>query len=280
LQPGYFGLMSGTISEPPTIGAKLATLMPGNPAAGRAAIQGLVCLFDPETGAPAAILDAAAITTTRTAAASGFATRLLARPDAASHGIFGTGALVPAHVDAIHAARPSVARTLIWGRDPAKAQAVAQREAARTGRPVEAVQDPELAARCDIVSTMTAATEPVLRGAWLQAGAHLNLVGPHRPDQREADTKTVTRSRVYVDLLDSALREAGELLIPIAEGVFSKEAIVGEIGQVAAGSCAGRTTATQITLYKSLGIVAQDLFAAQAVLERAWRGRRGVAVAF
>ena len=124
------------------------------------------------------------------------------------------------------------------------------------------------------------AAQPVLQGAWLRDGAHVNLIGAHRPVDREADTATIARSSVYVDLMQSAMNEAGDLLIPIAEGAFARERIVGELGQLAAGQIAGRTNAAQITLFKSLGIVAQDLFAAWAVLQRAEAAGIGTLVAF
>jgi ornithine cyclodeaminase len=265
----YFLLMPGCVTQPDSVGAKLATIVPDNAAAGRPTIQALIVLFDAATGAPSALIDGTSVTTIRTAAVSGLATRLLSRTDATSHGVFGTGALAPAHIDAIRAVRPGIERVLIWGRSFDKARELANRESQRTGCQVDAVADPAEAAACDVVSMLTAAKEPVLKGEWLQAGAHLNLVGPHSPTEREADTLAITRSRVYVDMLEGALRESGDLLIPIGEGAFSREGIVGEIGQVVLGQVAGRRSSSEITLYKSLGVVTQDLFAAQAIVERA-----------
>jgi ornithine cyclodeaminase len=277
---GVLGLMPGATLEPEALGAKIGTIYPGNTAAGRKAIQGIVCLFDPATGAPAVVLDATTITTLRTAAASGLATRLLARADSRTHGIFGTGALVPAHIDAVQAARPQITRVLIWGRDAGKARALARLESARTGCDVRAVDEPAEAAACDVVTTVTAASQPVVRGRWLAGGAHLNLVGAHRPDDREADTEAITRGSVYVDSLDAALREAGELLIPIAEGALRAEQIVGEIGALASGAIAGRTRHDAITVYKSLGTVVQDLFVADRVARLAVAVQAGQTVPF
>jgi ornithine cyclodeaminase len=129
-----------------------------------------------------------------------------------------------------------------------------------------------------VVSTVTTANEPVLGGECLRPGCHVNLVGVHTPDAREADTEAVRRARVYVDLMESAMNEAGDLLIPIAEGAISKAHILGEIGQVLAGTVPGRTGASDITLYKSLGIVAQDLFAAAHIYARALADGAGVEV--
>ena len=125
---------------------------------------------------------------------------------------------------------------------------------------------------------MTAATEPVLKGEWLRPGIHVNLVGAHTPDAREADTAAVRRSRVYVDLMESAMNEAGDLLIPIGKGAIDTAHILGEIGQVLTGAVPGRTGDADITLYKSLGIVAQDLFAAAHIYARALEDGVGVEV--
>jgi ornithine cyclodeaminase len=277
---GYFFAMPGSAQHPALDGAKVLTLLPANPAAGRPTIQGVVLLFDHATGAPQALIDGAEITAMRTAAASGLATQLLARADAASHGVLGIGVQAGVHIDAIQVARPGVAEVRVWGRDAASAQAFALAQSARTGLRVLAVHDAALACACDIVSVVTGATQPVLQGAWLQPGAHVNLVGAHQRTHREADTAAITRAAVYVDLMASALSEAGDLLIPIDEGAFDSTRIVGEIGQLAAGQVPGRAGDQQITLYKSLGVVAQDLFAAWATLQRALAEGQGVTVPF
>jgi ornithine cyclodeaminase/alanine dehydrogenase-like protein (mu-crystallin family) len=261
--------MPGLAADPDMIGCKVATIFPHNPARGRPAIQGCVLMFDCDTGAPTAIIDGAAVTILRTAATSGLATRLLANPSPRSHGILGTGALASTHIDAIQAARPSIDDVLIWGRDRTKAAAMAEIESKRTGLRIRATDSIKEAAQSDIVSTLTAAGEPILRGAWLKAGAHINLVGAHSATAREADTDAVTRSSIWVDLLASALAEAGEILIPISEGAFDADDIKGEIGHVQAGTAPGRSSSEEITIYKSVGIVAQDLFAARAIHDRA-----------
>ena len=277
---GLMATMPGSSRTPAVDGVKLVTLMPANPAAGRAAVQGVVVLFDPVTGAPVALLEGAEITALRTAAVSGLATCLLARPDASSHGILGAGVQARMHIDAIHAARPRVREVRVWGRDHARTMAFAVRESTRTGLIVRAVPSAQEAAECDIVSTTTGAALPVLAGHWLYDGTHVNLVGAHRPAEREADTATITRTSVYVDLMESAMNEAGDLLLPIAEGAFTRDRIVGELGQLAAGHIPGRTSAAQLTLFKSLGVVAQDLFAAWAVLQRAIEADAGTVVDF
>jgi ornithine cyclodeaminase len=276
---GYFILMPGEMREPPYYGAKIVGLHPGNPAGGRPAVQGFVTLFDRTTGTPAALMDGAEITAIRTAAASALATRELARKDASSHGIFGAGVQAASHLDSVRCIR-GIEEVLVWARNPEKALQFAHKHAERTGIRVSAVRDPAEAGACDIVSLVSNSPEPVLRGEWLQAGAHLNLVGAHEPHDREADSDAVARSCIYVDSRQGALHEAGDILIPISEGRIGESDIAGEIGEVLLGNVPGRRGQQQVTLYKSLGIVAQDLFAAEHVLSKARATGRGQAVEF
>lgn len=275
----YFILMPGALPDPLLYGAKIVSLHPGNPGQGRPAVQGFVTLFDGGTGRPAALIDGAEITRIRTAAASALATRTLSRPDARSHGILGAGVQAASHLEAIACVR-GIERTLVWARDFRKAQQFAAEQSRRVGFEVTAVEYPEQVAACDIVSAVTNAAEPVLQGAWLQPGAHLNLVGSHEANHREADTEAVTRSAIFVDSRRGALSEAGDLLIPMDEGRLSPGDLVGEIGEVLAGAAPGRRNPRQITLYKSLGIVAQDLFAAAHVLQAAQQAGAGLTIDF
>jgi ornithine cyclodeaminase len=275
----YFILMPGSMTGSPVYGAKVVSLHPGNPAAGRPAVQGFVTLFDGGTGSPVALIDGAEITRIRTAAASALATRELARPDAATHGVLGAGVQAASHLEAIACVR-DIGQVLVWARDLGKARQFAAEQRQRIGREVTAVESAAQAAACDIVSLVTNSPEPVLRGAWLQPGAHLNLVGSHEAGHREADTEAVTRAAVYVDSRRGALSEAGDILIPISEGLMSADDIIGELGEVLTGAAPGRQNDRQITLYKSLGIVAQDLFAAEHVLGRAQAEGVGTPIGF
>ena len=274
---GSFGLMPGSTLDPPFFGAKVISLLPDNPAKGRPMVQGYVSLFDHETGKPVALIEGASVTAIRTAAASGLATRELARKDAQTHGIFGTGVQAITHIDAVNCVR-DIGEILVWGRDAEKTRQFARQQSERVKTDVRATDDPAEAAACDVVSTVTAATRPILKGEWLRPGCHLNLVGVHTPEAREADTRAIERSRVYVDLMESAMNEAGDLLVPIGEGAIDRAHVLGEIGQVLAGELEGRTADTDITLYKSLGIVAQDLFAAAHIYARALEDGAGVEV--
>ena len=274
---GSLGLMPGSTLDPPFFGAKVISLRFDNPAKGLPTVQGYVSLFDHGTGTPVALIEGSSVTAIRTAAASGLATRELARQDARTHGIFGTGVQAVTHIDAVSSVR-GIGRVIVWGKDAGKTRRFAAQQAVRTGLEVRATEDPAEAAACDVVSTVTAATEPVLMGEWLQPGSHVNLVGVHTPDAREADTATVRRSRVYVDLMESAMNEAGDLLVPLGEGAISAAHILGEVGQVLTGAVPGRTAEADITLYKSLGIVAQDLYVAAHIYARAREDGAGVEV--
>lgn len=261
--------MPGATARPAAFGSKLLGYFPGNTT--RPMIQGVIILFDAATGAPAAIADAVSVTALRTAAASGLATRLLARKDATTLAILGTGVQAEYHLRAMRAVRP-ITRVLVWGRSREKAEAFAgrHRAGAGAGADVTAAADAKTAVeQADIVCTVTASSLPVLEGRWLKPGAHLNLVGAFTPATREADTEAIRRSRIFVEIREFALREAGELVIPIGEGVITADHVAGEIGEVVAGTVAGRTRPDEITAYKSLGNVAQDLATAAFACEQA-----------
>jgi ornithine cyclodeaminase len=263
----YFAVMPGSLANPLVYGAKVISLHPANAAAGRPTIQGFVALFDHQTGEPIALVDGAEITAMRTAAVSGLATRLLARPDAATLGLFGYGVQATSHLEAICAVR-KIEEVRVWGRSFERSREFAEQHSKSTSARIVAIEDPSAAAACDVVCTITAAAEPILRGQWIKPGAHINLVGAHAPTAREADTALITAARVYVDSLDSGFTEAGDILLPLKEGAIERSHVLGELGAVLAGRVAGRTSPKDITVYKSLGIVAQDLVAAHAVYQK------------
>lgn len=260
----HFGVMPGSLASPLIYGVKIVSLHPANTAAGRPSLQGLVALFDHHTGQPLAVIDGGEITTLRTGASSGLATRLLARPDSSTLGLFGSGVQAASHLEAICAVRP-IKQVRVWSRGWEHACAFAERHRNRFQCDIVPVREPRAAAACDIVCAVTSASEPVIFGDWLRAGAHVNLVGAHTPKTRESDTALIKRGSLYVDSLKSALTEAGDILIPIEEHAIDDSHIVGEIGALMTGRIAGRTTAEQITVYKSVGVVAQDLAAAHAI---------------
>lgn len=263
--PGkLFALMPGGLGAGQPFGAKVITAFSDPERPGRSAHRGVVILFDPDTGDVRAIGDAGTITEIRTACATAVATDALARPDARTLGILGCGALASSHLRALTLVRP-IERVLVWGRDADKADAFARRAADETGLSVH-VADARDAASADIVTTVTGATTPVLFGEWIRPGTHVNLVGSSQAGPVEVDTALVARSRYIVDSRRSALAAAAEFIVARAEGAVGDDHIVGEIGDVIGGAVEGRQHPDQITAYKSLGHIVQDLAALKLLL--------------
>ncbi|MGA0602755.1 ornithine cyclodeaminase family protein [Caulobacter sp. KR2-114] len=262
-----FGIMPGALGEDAAYGAKLISVYPENFDRGLPSHQGVVILFDPESGAPTCVADAGAITAIRTAAASAVATDALARPDATRLAILGYGEQAATHARAIRQVRPIEAVT-VWGRSADRAAAFAARMQAELGVPFTAAASAEAAvAAADIVCTVTAAREPVLLGAWVRDGAHINVVGSGFAGPSEIDNALVVRARFIADSRESVLAQGAEFLNAKAAGLVGDEHVVGEIGQVLAGEIPGRQSADEVTIYKSLGHVVQDLASTQALLK-------------
>jgi ornithine cyclodeaminase/alanine dehydrogenase-like protein (mu-crystallin family) len=248
------------------IGIKLVTVFPGNAAANLPSVMGAYLLLDGKTGEPVALLDGPALTARRTAAASALAARYLARPDCERLLVVGTGALAPHLVEAHAAVRP-IRNVLIWGRDKAKAAALAQRLDRRTLK-VVATDDLEGAVRgAHVISCATLSKEPLIRGSWLPLGVHVDLVGGFTPEMREADDEAVRRARVFVDTRAGACKEAGDIVQPLANGRLTEDDIAGDLFDLARGSRAGRRFYDQITLFKSVGTALEDLAAAKLVVD-------------
>lgn len=277
---GMMGNMPGYLAEPECFGIKLVSLIPRNKPPHHSSHLGVVLLFEAEHGEPVALLDAAEITALRTAAASGMATRLLARADAGDLAIIGAGEQARSHLTAMLAVR-ALRRVRVWARDAAKAQDFAAREGAVHGIAIEtSASVAQAVAGADLVCTVTKAREPILGGEWLAPGVHLNVVGSSVARAAEIDTAAVVRARFFVDRRESTLNEAGEFLQALRAGAITQEHIVGEIGEVANATVAGRTAPGDITLYKSLGIAPQDLAAAHYILEKAQAAQRGQVIEF
>lgn len=259
------GLMPGAMPELGRFGLKAVSLYTEAPRHGLSSHQGMMLLFDDTTGQALAVLDCHTLTRLRTAAASAVATRALARPESKSLAIIGTGDLAVPHIEAISLVR-RIERITIWGRSPDKAQAVAQQvsgPAVTVARTIE-----EAVAEADIVCTLTASTTPILEGRWLKSGQHLNLVGASIRAAREADDDVVARGWFIADARAHALSQAGELRHAIEQGRVGEDHLKGEIGEVLAGRVPRRAAPDQITIYKSLGHVAQDIAVAEAALGR------------
>jgi ornithine cyclodeaminase len=232
-------------------------------------ILGAVILFDTQHGLLRAIVDGTAVTAIRTAAVSGVATRLLAREDAGDLAIIGAGTQARTHLEAMLNVR-IIWRVRVFSLPLEGATEFARRESKRHGIEVEVKEAAQEAVEgADLICTTTTAKKPVLQGAWIAPGAHINAVGAFQPATRELDTAAVVQARLYVDRRESALNEAGEFLIPKQEGVISDDHIVGELGEVLIGKVPGRCSPNEITLFKSLGIAVEDLAAAHYVLKKA-----------
>lgn len=275
------GLMPAYRSEPEACwGLKVIALVPGNPARGLDTHQGAVVLFDGETGQVRAVMNASAITAIRTAAVSGVATRLLAREDASRLAIIGAGVQARKHLEAM-AAVLDLESARVYSLRPLHAQTLAAEASARYAFPVEVAASAEEALRgADVVVTATTSAEPVLRREWLAVGAHVNAVGSCFPTARELDTATVAAASLFVDRRESALNEAGDVLIPIQEGAIGPEHVRGELGEVLVGKIAGRTAPDELTVFESLGIAVEDLASAQFLLHRAAETGVGLTVEF
>jgi ornithine cyclodeaminase/alanine dehydrogenase-like protein (mu-crystallin family) len=274
---GALGMMPGFLDEPARFGIKLVSLFPGNTARGLSTHLGVYVLYEAETGQPLAILEAGALTAIRTAAASVVATRALARPESRCLAIVGTGEQARAHIESFQAVRPFES-IRIWGRDADRAQRLAHDCEGLGGARVTASTDLRaVLAEADVVCTVTSAREPLLTGGDLRPGMHLCLVGSSFPDRREVDDDCVARARFFVDYRESARAQAGELKHAIEAGRVTFEGhVVAEIGEVLAGQTAGRRSPDEVTIYKSLGVAAQDLAAAAVVHRRAVETGAGV----
>jgi len=254
--------MPGASLDDAAFGAKLVSVYPDNFERGGRSHQGVVILFDGETGAPAAVLEAGEITAIRTAAASAAATDALARADASRLAVLGYGEQARRHVEAIRYVRPIEAVT-VWGRSREKAEAFAG------GAGAEACATAEEAVKgADIICTVTAAQEPILRSEWVADGTHINAVGSSRAGPAELDSPLVSRARFFADHRQGVLAQGAEFLNALEAGLISEDHLLGEIGEVFAGALPGRTAAADVTIYKSLGSVVQDLAAARHVLGR------------
>jgi ornithine cyclodeaminase/alanine dehydrogenase-like protein (mu-crystallin family) len=264
-----FGIMPGAMGARAPFGAKLISVFPENFSRGIQSHQGLVILFDPENGAPVCVVHAGEITAIRTAAASAVATDALARKDARRLALLGYGEQAGTHARAIPKVR-YLESIVVWGRSPERARNFAQRMEAELGLPVAAVGDVrEAVAEADIICTVTAAAEPILKGDWVRPGTHVNVVGSGYAGPAEVDNDLVVRSRFIADSREGVLEQGAEFLRAKAAGLVGDEHIVAEIGQVLAGEIEGRCSPEEITVYKSLGHIVQDLASAWALYSQA-----------
>jgi alanine dehydrogenase len=276
MMPGQIGTGPGSAPAASIAGIKVITLFPGNRERGEESHRGAVLLFETDLGRPIAYLDAAAITAVRTAAVSALATRLLARDDAGDLALLGAGVQAHWHLAALREVR-ALRRVRVWSRRPESARSFAAAQSAAHGLTVEAVPTAAAAVRgADLVCTVTAAREPVLAGADLSPGAHVNAVGACTPAARELDSAAVAGARLFVDRRESTLNESGDFLVPLREGAIGADHIQAELGDLLAGSAEGRRGGSEVTLFKSLGLAVEDLAAAHHVYQQALLLGRGL----
>ena len=278
-EQSLMGLMPAHRSSPePAYGLKTVCIFPGNPARGLDAHQGGVMLFDGETGELRALIDASAVTSIRTAAVSAVATRALARTNSRVLAILGSGVQARAHLEAMAAVEP-FDEARVWSRTAEHAQAFAAE--AQTSFPVEAVDGAEAAVRgADVVVTVTSARDPIVELDWLAPGAHVNAVGSSIPAARELDAATIAAAALFVDSRESIVNESGEYLRAVEEEGIGPDHIRAELGEVLAGSSAGRGSDDELTVFDSVGLAAEDLAAAEFLYRRARSEGAGAVVPF
>ncbi len=269
--PAFVGAGAETTdAEPGTLAIKIVTVFSDNPSKyGEPTIQGVVLLHDARTGKPLALMDAEQLTAMRTGAASGVATKTLARPDAAVASILGSGVQAGTQLLGICTVRP-IQRAWVFSLQPDQDLAFAARMSRLLGIEVARAPDIRTAVEsADVICTATNSSTPLFDGAWLQPGTHINGIGSYTRTMRELDTTTMLRSRVYVDGQAAAQTEAGDIVIPIAEGAMTYDHVIGEIGAVLLGRAPGRQAPADITVFKSVGMAVQDAVTAPIVYTRA-----------
>jgi ornithine cyclodeaminase/alanine dehydrogenase len=266
--------MPAYLARPPVLGAKIVSVFPDNRTRGLPTVTGFYLLCDPETGALLALMDAAFLTGIRTAAASAVATRHLARRDSRVLGVFGAGVQARFHIEAMRTVLP-IREIVVFNRTRAHAEAFVAAMSAAHPVPFRLADTPEACAAADVVVTCTAARSPLFDGRRLQPGAHVNAVGAYTPDMRELDAQAICRASVFVDTYEGAFAEAGDILIPLRQGLMAKEHVRAELAEVVSGRKAGRTSEEEITVFKSVGYALEDAVTARLAYEKAVRNGIG-----
>ena len=246
------------------LGVKVVTVSPENGRLNLPSVQGMYLLFDSVTGMPLAQMEAKSLTTIRTAAASALASQFLSRKDSTSLLMIGTGNMAPALIEA-HASVRSIKEVYVWGRNFEKAKTLVDNLSLPNLniQPIENIHP--IIKKVDIISCATLSNDPLVKGEWLQAGQHLDLVGSFTPAMREADDLAIKRTSVYVDVLEGATKESGDIVIPLQNGIIQQADIQGDLFDLCANRVIGRTREDEITLFKSVGHALEDLVAATLV---------------
>jgi len=273
-EAAFFAAMPAFVRDPPVLGAKLVAVIGANQARGLPTHRASILLLDPETGALVALLDGRLITEMRTAAVSAVSAKYMARPDAAVLAILGSGVQARSHLAALMLWR-SLPEVRAWSPTPDHVRQFA----AESPAPVRVCRSAaEAVTGADVVVLATASATPVIEDGWVAPGAHVVSIGACRPNQREIDPALVARARLVVDSRASAFQESGDIMLSLAEGRFARGHVAGELGEVIAGSVPGRTSKTEITVFKSLGLAVEDLAAARLAYQRARELGQGIEI--
>lgn len=268
-QHAFFGVMPAELRQPAALGTKLVTVFGSNPSVGLPTHLATIVLLDPETGELLAVLDGRYITEARTAAVSAVSVKLLAREDAHVLAILGSGVQARSHLEALSRVR-RLSEVRVWSPHRERREQFVLEMRRHVDAPLVARDSAQAAVDgADLIALVTASRTPVVQSEWIADGAHICAVGACRPDQREMDTALVARARVFVDSRAGALAEAGDIVIPIAEGAFDASHLAGELGGVALGTAPGRTSPSEVTILKSLGMAVEDVAAAHLAYARA-----------
>lgn len=273
-------IMPSYLPESMRLGVKIINLYEENPARGLPFSQALMLIFEAGTGQPLGIMEAGTLTALRTGAACGLATALLSRPESRRMALFGAGFQARFQLEAVVAVRP-LEEALVFDPDRKRAEKFSEEMSEKLGIEIRVAGSAgETVSGADIISTATTSKQPVFDDRDLRPGVHINAIGSYKPQEREVSSETVARARVFVDKKDMALEEAGDLIIPIKEGLFSADRIVAEIGEVASGKKPGRLTPEEITFFKTVGVAAQDIVLASKLLEKALKTETGTFFCF
>jgi ornithine cyclodeaminase len=277
---GLIGMMPAYLGDTEVMGLKAISVFPGNHTTDYDSHQGTVMLFETVNGRLLALMDASKITAIRTAAVSGVATRLLAREDASDLAILGSGVQAETHLEAMRIAR-QITGVRVWSQQFDHAKKFANQASAGHAIPIRAFDTvKEAVDGADIICTVTSATEPILQGDRISPGTHINAVGSSVAFARELDTAAVVKSKLFVDRRESTLNEAGDFLFPKKEGAIDDGHIRGEIGDILLDRIGGRASSEEITLFKSLGLAAEDVAAAHYIYQKVLKNEKGMWVKF
>lgn len=268
-------VMSAYLPDSDLVGVKLITLVESNPKNGLPLAHALITVMDAKNGLPLAILDGEYLTALRTGAASGVATDLLARKNAQTVAIFGAGVQGRTQLQAVCAVR-NISHAYIFDSDSQKVESYISELSEKLNIPIESGSPENLLPHVDIICTATPARDPLFQHKYLRSGVHINAIGAYRPDMCEIPAQTVKAARVFADSKVAVLKEPGDIVRPLQEGIIKPDHIVGEIGELSAGVIEGRQNEKQITLFKSVGTAVQDLAAAGKVIEIAKKNGLGI----